>query len=151
MSEAIAKGPGEGETIVNPTGGPLTYKARTTETDGALTAFESVAMPGEGPPRHVHEKESEFIYVLEGKLRFELEGDTEDAPAGACVFIPMGVRHAWQNVGGVPARLLVVFTPGAAGMEDFFDRAAAADTQGAAAFAEFAGRSGMQVVGPPLD
>lgn len=146
----IAKGPGEGETIANPLGGPLTFKARAAETGGALTAFESVALPGEGPPLHRHEAESELVYVLEGRLRFRLDDEERDAPAGAFVFIPKGVAHTWQNVGETDARLLVAFTPAAGGMEDFFDRAAAENATGPTAFSEFAGNSGMKLLGPPL-
>ena len=38
--------PGEGMTIGNPLGGPLTFKLRGEETNGALAAFESIAPSG---------------------------------------------------------------------------------------------------------
>jgi quercetin dioxygenase-like cupin family protein len=80
-------GPGDGQTVANPAGGGLTCKARSGQTGGALTAWESTAAPGEGPPLHLHVNEDEFMYVLEGWLRFRLD-ETDAAPAGSFVFIP---------------------------------------------------------------
>jgi len=144
--------PGEGQSVPNPAGGPLTYKARSTQTGGALTAFESVAAPGEGPPLHRHDAQDELMYVLEGLVRFSLEGEIREAPAGSFVFIPRGAPHAWQNASDHPARLLILFTPGAPGMERFFERAAELPdaTRLAEAFKSFAADAGMEVLGPPL-
>jgi quercetin dioxygenase-like cupin family protein len=140
--------PGAGQTVMNPAGGPLTFKARSEQTGEALTAFESAAAPGEGPPLHRHPGQDEVIYVLEGRLRVRLEGTMYEAPAGSLVFIPKSVPHAWQNVGDDMARFLVVFTPATAGMEEFFERSA--DLSAAEAFGKFASDAGMEVLGPPL-
>jgi quercetin dioxygenase-like cupin family protein len=146
----LAVGPGEGQTIEGPAGGPLTFKARGDQTGGRLTALENVIAPGDGPPVHVHADEDETWYVIEGTLRFRLGDDLREAPAGTFVFVPRGVAHAFQNVGDAPARILVLFTP--SGMERFFDRFAALpdDANLAAAFGSIGGEVGMQVVGPPL-
>ena len=50
---------GEGLTIQGPAGGPLTFKARAEQTDGALTVFENVIAPGDGPPAHLHKAQDE--------------------------------------------------------------------------------------------
>jgi quercetin dioxygenase-like cupin family protein len=107
-------GPGDGQTVANPARGGLTYKARSGQTGGALTAWESTAAPGEGPPLHLHVNEDEFMYVLEGRLRFRLDENDHTAPAGSFVFIPRGVPHTWQNAGDGHARILFLFTPGVA-------------------------------------
>ena len=60
ISRSVFLAPGEGAVVKNPVGGPLTFKIRGAQTNGALTAFESVAAPGEGPPLHVHEHEDEI-------------------------------------------------------------------------------------------
>jgi quercetin dioxygenase-like cupin family protein len=140
------------EALDTPIGALITFKARGEQTGGALTAFESTAAPGEGPPFHRHLREDEAIYVMEGTIRVRLEEDVHEAPVGSFVFMPHGVPHAWQNVGEDPARLLVVFTPSAAGMERFFERAAELpdDTRATEAFGTFAGDAGMVVLGPPL-
>jgi quercetin dioxygenase-like cupin family protein len=141
-----------GEALETPIGAMITFTARGEQTGGALTAFESAAAPGEGPPFHRHLREDEAIYVLKGTLRVRLGEDVHEAPAGSFVFMPHGVPHAWQNMGEEPALLLVVFTPAAPGMEQFFERAAELDdeTRAADAFGRFAGDAGMEVAGPPL-
>jgi quercetin dioxygenase-like cupin family protein len=150
LLRAFAVGPGEGETIEGPAGGPLTFKARGGQTGDALTALENVIAPGDGPPLHTHRDEDESWYVLEGALRFRLGPDLHEAPAGTFVFVPRGVVHAFQNVGERPARILVLFTP--SGMERFFDRFAQLEPgpPDPRVFAEIGGAVGMEVVGPPL-
>jgi quercetin dioxygenase-like cupin family protein len=149
---AFVTAPGDGQTVKNPLGGPLTFTARGEQTGGALTAFESTAAPGEGPPLHRHTSEDELLYVLQGRLRFRLETTIHEAPAGSVVFIPKGVPHTWQNTGDGPASFLVLFTPAAVGMEQFFERSAKLgdDTRVADAFKRFASDAGMEVLGPPL-
>jgi quercetin dioxygenase-like cupin family protein/ketosteroid isomerase-like protein len=148
---AILRRPGGAETVDNAVGGAVTYWARSEDDTGrSLSALETSVMPGEGPPLHVHVNEDEFIYVLEGLLRMRLEDDVDDAPAGSFVFIPKGTPHTWQNAGGDVARFLFGFTPGAPGMEHFFERGAAAEARLEERFARFARDAGMEVVGPPL-
>lgn len=150
MGSPIVVGPGEGHSIQGPVGGLLTFKARSEQSGGTLTAFENTIAPGEGPPLHTHDVENESWYVLEGRLRFKLGEDLRDAPAGSFVFVPHGVPHCFQNVGDTPAKILVLFTPG--GMEAFFDRFATLtkDEINPEAFAEIGSSVGMTVCGPPL-
>jgi len=150
ISRSVFLAPGEGAAVKNPVGGPLTFKIRGAQTNGALTAFESVAAPGEGPPLHLHEHEDEIWYALEGTFRMKLNGNLREAPAGTFVFIPKGVVHTWQNVGDEPGRILAIITP--AGLDDFFERFAAlpADASPAEEFRRLGAEVGMTVVGPPL-
>jgi quercetin dioxygenase-like cupin family protein/ketosteroid isomerase-like protein len=150
-SRPIVSTPGDGETLKAPVGS-LSFTARNDQTGGALTAFQSIAAPGDGPPLHSHANEDEVIYVLEGRLRVRLEDAIHAAPAGSFVFFPRGVPHTWQNSDDEPVRLLVLFTPASPGMERFFDRAAEAPdgTPAADAFNRFAPGTGMEVLGPPL-
>lgn len=140
--------PGEGATIEGPAGGPLTFKVRGEQSDGALLAIENVIAPGDGPPLHRHAREDEAWYVIEGDLRFQLDEEIAEAPAGSFVFVPRGTPHCFQNVGAAPARILVLFTP--SGMEAFFDRFSALPELDANAFARIGGDVGMEVLGPPL-
>jgi quercetin dioxygenase-like cupin family protein len=147
---AILLAPGEGTTIGNPLGGPLTFKLRGEETNGALAAFESIAPSGEGPPLHVHRNEDEIWYALAGSFRIKLDGEVRDAPPGTFAFIPRGVKHTWQSVGDEPGRLLVILAP--AGLDRFFQRFAEATgyTSAEEAFRGLGSEAGMDVVGPPL-
>ncbi|HEY6377928.1 MAG TPA: cupin domain-containing protein [Candidatus Dormibacteraeota bacterium] len=142
--------PGEGTTIRGPVGGPTTFKARAETTNGTFTALENVIPPLQGPPLHLHVREDEMWYVLDGRVRFKADGRMFDAPMGSFMFIPRGTTHCFQNVGDTPARLLVMFTP--AGMERFFEGLAELlpgpvdpDVYHALAHSAW-----MKVVGPPL-
>jgi quercetin dioxygenase-like cupin family protein len=141
-------GPSDGATIEGPVGGPLTFKVRGEQTGGALTAFENVIPPGEGPPLHSHDGEDESWYVLAGELDFKLGADIRRAPTGSFVFVPRGTPHCFVNVGAEPARILVLFTP--SGMERFFDAFAGLQTPDPQAFRTPGEPLGMKVLGPPL-
>ncbi len=147
-SRAVVVAPNDGTRIEGPVGGPLTFKVRGEQTNGALTALENLIPSGQGPPLHTHANEDESWYVIEGELRFKLAGDVHCAPAGSFVFVPRGTPHCFQNVADAPARILVMFTP--AGMERFFDRFAALTVPDAEAFGSIGGPLGMEVIGPPL-
>ena len=142
--------PGQGRLLRNPVGGSIEVKALGAETGGALSAFETEAAPGEGPPFHAHDDTHEAIYFLEGTFRVRLNDDVHDAPAGTFFFVPKDVPHTWQNSGGTPGRLLALFAPASVGMEQFFERFAAATGPVADTFAELAPAAGMDVLGPPL-
>ena len=146
----LSVGPGEGKTVQGPAGGPLTFKVRGEQTNGTLTVFENIIAPADGPPLHAHANEDESWYVLEGELRFRLDQELHDAPAGSFIFVPRGTPHCFQNSGEQDARILVMFTP--AGMERFFDRFAAlgAGPPDPGAFKSIGGEVGMEVLGPPL-
>jgi quercetin dioxygenase-like cupin family protein len=147
-SGALIVGPNAGAIIEGPVGGPLTFKARSEQTNGTLTAYENVIPPGQGPPLHTHANEDEAWYVLDGELRFKIGGELRPALAGSFVFVPRGTPHCFQNVGEDPARILVMFTP--AGMERFFDEFATLSAPDPEAFAEIGSPLGMTILGPPL-
>jgi quercetin dioxygenase-like cupin family protein len=144
----VVRRPGEDTTIEGPVGGPLTFKVRGEQTNGTFTALENVIPPRQGPPLHTHASEDEAWYVLEGELRFKLDGQVRAAPAGTFVFVPRGTPHCFQNVADTPARILVMFTP--AGMERFFDEFASLPATSPQAFATIGEPLGMNVIGPPL-
>lgn len=116
MGEAKIVRPGEGECIWV-TGNHYTFQVTGTETDGGYTLFEGVVPPGAGPPPHLHRREVEGIYVLEGELTFYLEGRTEVLGRGSFIHIPRGIVHSFKNHGTETARMLDLISP--AGMEAF--------------------------------
>ena len=63
-------------------------------------------------PLHLHEREDELYYVLEGTLEIECGGKVFKAEAGAMAMLPRGVPHAFRNSGKKPARALTIFIPG---------------------------------------
>ena len=106
--------PGEGHTLVV-NGGRYTIKASSEDTGGAYTLIEMFLPPSSGPPAHLHEREEESFYILEGTLLFQVGDESLTAGAGAYVIAPRGVRHAFKNVGTAPARVPAAGDPGGVG------------------------------------
>ena len=96
-------------------------KASRHSTGGALSVLETSI--GAGPPLHVHDREDECFYVLDGELSIRCGGDPFGAAAGSFVFLPRGRPHRFWAV-GPPARLLLIAVPG--GIEDYFHQINAA-------------------------
>lgn len=96
-----------------------TALVRGRQTGGVYSISEVKSFPQTGPPPHIHLREDEDFYVLEGEFSFLLGGETIRAVAGDFVHVPKGTVHTYRNVGTAPARHLVVLTPG--GFEEFFD------------------------------
>jgi mannose-6-phosphate isomerase-like protein (cupin superfamily) len=113
---------GEGETLPTPTADEITIKADTRRTNGAMTVMELLVAPGSGPATHVHLREDELWWVLEGEFRFRTGDEWLRASEGGMAFGPRGLRHAFQNVGETRGRLLIVTTP--SGVERFFEQSA---------------------------
>ena len=75
-------------------------------TDSGGSEYEWIA------PLHVHHKDDEAWYVLEGVLRFRIGDEEFEAGPGAGVIAPKGTPHTWGNARrGEPARYLLVTTP----------------------------------------
>jgi quercetin dioxygenase-like cupin family protein len=96
-------------------GGLATVKATGKETDGRYTLVEVLEPEGE-QPFHVHHREDEGFWVLEGELTFEVGEETIKATPGSFLFGPKDVPHRYTVESG-PAKLLFVLSP--AGFEEF--------------------------------
>lgn len=112
----VAPGSGDRWNIV---GERLTVKLRGAQTGNAYAVLEQETPAGGSVPRHVHRREDEGFYVLEGQYEFRVGNDTIRAEAGAYLFAPRGIPHALRNAGNGPARLLVTISP--PGFEEFFE------------------------------
>src|SRR5688500_17825077 len=68
-----------------------------------------------GPPRliaplHLHHRDDEAWYVLEGTLRVQVGEAVVEARAGSGVFVPRGTPHTYWNPGPGPVRYLLIMT-----------------------------------------
>jgi quercetin dioxygenase-like cupin family protein len=112
----IALGRDEGERLWF-LGTLVTIKSSAETTGGRVMVTENLAPPGGGSPLHVHHREDEWFYVLDGQLTFWVGGEVVEAPAGAFVFGPRDVPHTFLVSSQEPARFLLVTEP--AGFEGF--------------------------------
>lgn len=137
-------------------GSRMQIKARAEATGGALGVVEASFNRGFGPPLHVHHREDEGMYVIEGEIRFRQADEDFVAGPGTWVWGPRGVPHAFR-VESEGARALVLIAPG--GFERMFEEGGVPasesaeppqveyDPEAAKALAE---RFGFEVVGPQL-
>ena len=72
-----------------------------------------------GAPPHVHTREDEHFYVIEGAVQFLDRDRTITADAGSLVVLPRGHVHGFWNLTDKPARMLLIVTPGE--FASFFD------------------------------
>ncbi len=115
---AVHVPPGKGESLWA-IGDTYTFKGTAENTGGSLLLFEASVPPQGGPPPHIHHREDEAYYVLEGKIEVLQADHTFVAEAGSFVFIPKGTLLGFKNVGTKTARFLIMATP--AGLEGFFE------------------------------
>ena len=95
----------------------LTNLAETPDTNGAFSLFEATLVPGTEPPPHVHFREDELFYVLEGEFDVYVGEEVFNGKTGACIFLPRLKPHAFI-IRSPRLRLLILFAP--AGVEDAF-------------------------------
>jgi mannose-6-phosphate isomerase-like protein (cupin superfamily) len=107
--------------------GTVIVRASAASTGGALTIVEEVP-PLLDTPLHVHSKEDELFYILEGEHIVQRGEEEIRVGPGDAVFLPRGVPHAQRRVVEGEGRHLAICTPG--GLEEFFRALAAADQEG---------------------
>lgn len=87
-------------------------KVASQDTGGALMAMETVVPPHMGPPLHIHHREDEAFYVLDGDIKVVDNGRDFVVGTGAFVYMPQGSVHRFENVRDVPSTILLLFIPG---------------------------------------
>ena len=87
------------------------------DSNGALCLVEAILAPGAEPPPHVHSREDELFYVLEGELDVYVGEEAFKVEAGECVFLPRFKPHTFV-IRSPRLRVLILFTP--AGLEEAF-------------------------------
>lgn len=118
LSQVVATGRGEGR-VVRFYADEIEIKSRADGVD----VFEATANAGCEPPMHVHDREDESFYVIEGDVTFYAGDAVIDAGPGAYVHAPRGIPHTYAVRSGT-ARMLVTASP--SGFLEMFDAVNAA-------------------------
>ena len=95
----------------------LTFLATAEETRGQFALIEATSRKGNVPPRHIHHREEETLYVLEGEMTVSVGDRTFKATPGTMVCLPRDVAHSFA-IESEQLRMLILLTP--AGLEGFF-------------------------------
>ena len=141
--------PGEGKSV-DAYGVHISYKAAAQDTRGEYALLEGSVAPGGGPPWHIHHREDEGFYVLEGTFEILFGDERFVATSGAFALLPRDVPHRFRNVSDRPGRLLGIVSPG--GFEAFFEHMSVLaadgppDPEKARALAD---RYGLEFIGSP--
>lgn len=127
------------------------YRFMTSGQAGQPEIFEEVGGRGDGPPLHRHPWAS-WELVLEGKVRFLIDGEQHELGPGDFVYTPRGASHCYR-IESETARIVGINEAG--GMLEKLQRAAAPlfhkpgppDMQ---AIMRIATEHRVEVLGPPL-
>src|SRR6478672_13756033 len=95
-SRAVIRKSGEGRTIAV-VGDVYRFLATGEDTNGKYTLFEAIVPPGGGPPPHVHSREEEGFYILEGEITFTIGDKRLVASAGMFANMPVGTPRSFKN------------------------------------------------------
>lgn len=126
--------------------------AHGSDTNGVLGAVDVASPRGSVPPLHVHHREDEVFYVLEGAYRVFIGDEVIEASPGTWVWGPRNVPHGYQ-IRSERGRHLSLTMP--AGFENFFEEVAAIATPSAdprnemSRVTEVARRYGVELLGAP--
>lgn len=129
------------------------------QTGGDLGAAVITQPPGLATPTHVHTREAEGWFVLDGTLTYRAGTEEVDLAAGDFIYLPRNVPHAFRVTGRTPVRYLGLTLPGR--LLDIYDEIGqpaaerrlpdggipAADIQ---RWNELAPSYGLRIVGPPI-
>jgi quercetin dioxygenase-like cupin family protein len=108
--------PGEGDAF-SAVGDIYRNLALGRQTGGVYTLHELRVSPNNGAPPHIHSREDESFFVLEGEVDFQVGDEKITAQPGTFIQGPRGIAHSFKNNTQLPARMLVFITP--AGFENF--------------------------------
>lgn len=106
----------------------VTHRLTGEQTGGACYLFEAAFEPGTGNRLHVHSREDEIGYVLDGALEIRLRDQTRVLEAGGVARLPRSIPHAIRNPLATPSRYLFMTVP--AGLDRWFDALADARRDG---------------------
>ena len=90
-------------------------KAGAADTGGQMTVVEITEPPDMDGPLHVHHREDEGFWILEGSATFQIGDEVVEASAGDYLFGPRDIPHKYST-GSDGCRMLFILTPG--GFED---------------------------------
>jgi quercetin dioxygenase-like cupin family protein len=118
MAKAIVHKPGEGKAFWM-LGGLYEVLLSSEETNGEATIVQMTMPPGMGPPPHIHHGVAETVYVVDGTITLDVDGQKIEAGPGTLFRVPPDTKERFEPK--TKARVIVTYEPG--GMEKFFAEA----------------------------
>lgn len=143
-------------TVIDFFGALITPKATAATTDGVIDVAEHILPAGFATPLHVHHREDECFYILDGMIAFRCGAQTFVAQSGTFVRLPRDIPHAFRVKSGTPVRMLALGLP--SGLVAFYGEAGAPASPGAIPMlrpvdvprlVRVGASYGIEVLGPP--
>ena len=128
---------------------PNDLKISGKDTNGALSLFEYTGYAKVGPMLHIHFKQDEIFYIVEGEYRFVVGDKIVNLAKGDTIFLPRMIPHTWIQLTDF-GKLSYMVQP-AGKMEEFFE--VMNNLKGKPTpqeMDEIHAQHEMKVVGPPL-
>ncbi|WP_247237428.1 cupin domain-containing protein [Telluribacter sp. SYSU D00476] len=128
---------------------PNLVKISAKDTGGIYSIFEYEGVAKMGPDLHVHFKQDETFYVLDGEFLFQVGDQRQTLVAGDTIFLPRNVPHTWLQLSD-RGKLMYLLQP-AGKMEEFFKKMNALEGIPTAEVVQKIHLAhDLKVVGPPL-
>jgi quercetin 2,3-dioxygenase len=128
---------------------PNLVKVSAKDTGGQFSIFEYEGFAKMGPELHVHLKQDETFYILEGEYLFQVGEEKHTLKAGDTIFLPRNIPHTWLQLTD-KGKLMYMLQP-AGKMEEFFKAMNALKTiPTPEEVNRISAAHDVKVVGPPL-
>ncbi|SDX71336.1 cupin domain-containing protein [Paenibacillus sp. CF384] len=102
--------------LIHTPGEKYRIRIKGEDTNGTYSLIEVMMDPKDEPPYgpmlHIHQRTDEIFRILEGQVRFRVDGEEFDAGVGDIVNIPKGTPHAFANFGDSRLHVQIMFIPG---------------------------------------
>ncbi|MDX8468984.1 cupin domain-containing protein [Mesorhizobium sp. VK23B] len=138
----------------------VAIQVSSAEGEDGICVIEHRLPYGDSPPLHVHRNEDEIFHILEGRMRFVVDGRERVAGAGETIIAPKGQPHTYRVESPEGAHTLTV-TRGAnfetmvrlasrLAERPELPRPAAPTPEMIAALTRLCGENGIDIVGAPM-
>jgi quercetin 2,3-dioxygenase len=125
-------------------------KVSGKDTKGNFSLFEYIGVEKTGPSFHIHLKQDEHFFVIEGSYKFRLGDEYFDLHAGDSIFLPRNIPHTWIQLSD-HGRLIYMVSP-AGTFEDFFQEMTILKAPPTREFmVTLHAKHDMKIVGPPME
>ena len=93
--------------------------ARGEDTEETYSMMDVTILPKNGPKSHIHTREDEVFYVIDGQFELHYGDQKFNATKGFHLNMKRGISHSFKNTGNTEGRLLIMFMP--AGCEKLYE------------------------------
>ncbi len=142
--------PHEGEQLLV-VGDHVRILADGASSGNTCFIFEDTTPPGAGPPLHVHHRDDEYFYILQGRAKFVIDGRELTLGPGAFVHAPKHTSHTFVSLGPEPLKMLLICI--GAGLEHPFreaDALAKKQPLTPESLTAIFAKHDLEFIGPPL-